>query len=91
MPDVMLVESIPETACVRKRSNKIQLRPLKEREQPTCGMEDRNIMWLYLLVSAPVMRPLLFVLSVVASFAISLWLARSMPRVRINSARAACV
>ena len=70
----MLVESIPATACVRKRSKRFSCVPWKNAsiETAMCGLGIGIVIAHYLFVNAPLIRPLLFVLFVVASFAAAL-------------------
>ena len=70
----MLVESIPATACVRKRSKRFNCVDWKNASSvtETCGFGIGIVIAHYLFVSAPLMRPLLFVLFVVANFAVAL-------------------
>jgi len=71
-PLVMLVESI-QLRLRQKALKEIQLRPLKNAsiETAMCGLGIEIVIAHYCLL-APVMRPLLFVLFVVASFAAAL-------------------
>ncbi len=70
----MLVESIPATACVRKRSKRFSCVDWKNASSVTamCGLGIGIVIAYYLFVSAPLMRPLLIVLCVVANFAAAL-------------------
>jgi hypothetical protein len=70
----MLVESIPATACVRKRSKRFSCVDWKNASSvtATCGLGIGRLITLYLFVKAPLMRPLLLVLFVVASFVMAL-------------------